>query len=1409
MANLAIYLLGTFQVTHGSTPVTEFASNKVRGLLAYLAVESNRPHPRDALAALLWPESSQDQALGSLRNALANLRRVIGDREANPPYLLITREMVKFNHACDYHLDAEDILRLETGFQPPTFPCQSDDIERRIAALDGYHGPFLAGFSIPDSAAFEEWASLWRERLGRMALEGLRWLADQYEACGEYVRALEYAQRQVALDPWLEEGHRQVMRILALSGQRGAALAQYEICRQALAVGLGVEPSEETRRLYEAVLAGELENLHPGQVLPAPGISPYRGLCFFDESDADLFFGREVLVARLVERVREMARSVAGDPPVLAVVGASGSGKSSLVRAGVVPALRMAGWVVRVITPTAYPLQMLEPHGDWNLLVIDQFEELFSLCREESQREAFLDRVFELSLPLILLLRADFYGHCAAYPRLRAAFSARQEYIGAMEFAGLRRAIEEPARRGGWELEPGLVDLLLRDVGASGDHMPEPGALPLLSHALLETWKRRRGRTMTLKGYTEAGGVRGAIARTADIVFGRLEAAQQAQVRRIFLRLTELGENTQDTRRRVSLSELITRPSESGETRELLMILADARLVTLTQEGAEVAHEALIREWPTLRDWLSEDREGLRLHRHLTVQALAWEKGNRDPGDLYRGIRLSQATEWIQQTDHARELNDLEIEFLNSSQEQAERENAEREENARRELEAARRLSEKEQERALVAQTSFARELASQAELKLSSDPELSLLLALRAVSEAQLAGGPIPWEVQQALHDAVANFRLLYTFSDLDQTPWGLAYSPDGKIIAYYTSPYYKVLARDALTGQLLHEFPDHSGFGGLAFSPDGKFLATGTEDNTVIFWHAGTWQPVLTLTDPVKAPCGLAFSPAGDFLAVANGIDMNATIWDLRSWFSAGYPPGATLNEPILALGHYGGIEGFKGITFSPDGKWVATVFQNNAILWDAASGKELRTFTGHTAIVFDLDFNPDGTRLVTAGYDSCARIWDTITGAELLSLRGHDGVLTAAKFSPDGSRAATSADDGKAILWDPGDGRKLFELPGRGQVHDIAFSPDGSRLVTTHEDRYGRVWDVTPAGRGELRVTPNQVIISAVQSSLDRSCFASVTDGVVHIIHAAILQERLALQLLKPVSSESDAIYDLAFSADNEMLAVAQGENGVTLWDLACGRFLCRLPFPVSARAVAFSPTGRRLAVSGLYKHVKIWDLSDIKTCRELGMIEVPITGKNIVVDVLAFSPDGTRLAASGSGVLERDIGPVFIWEVSDRIEETRPARICGGDMRQTTSLAFSPDGRTLASCGSEGLAKLWDVTSGRQIGQLAGHNAFVMKINYSPDGKYLGTASFDRTARIWDATDGKELLSYRLPDVALGAFFTPDGQRVIVVPETGGYHLNAFLEIDELVEVARQRVTRDWNPEERRRYLREEI
>ena len=444
--------------------------------------------------------------------------------------------------------------------------------------------------------------------------------------------------------------------------------------------------------LVSAQEVKELESLPPD-----PGDPPYLGLQYFNEEDADRFFGRELLTARLVNRLKSTR--------FLAVIGDSGSGKSSLVRAGVVPALKRGvrlgddslpptdspKWEYRLFTPSAHPVdalaaaltydaaspasltamvaslqedphslsliirQMLARRGSPRLfLVIDQFEEAFSQCHQEGERRAFFEALLSVCDPaddqpvsVLILMRADFYARLAQYDRLRDLVASQQEFIGAMTRNELFDAIVKPAALGNWKIQEGLVEVMLDDIGN------EPGALPLLSHALLETWNRRRQRTMTLSGYTEAGGVRGAIARTAEAVFQqRLTAEQRPIARMIFLRLTELNEDAQDTRRRASFSELITRAIDPLTIDAVLSILVEARLVTtgVVEPGdvktVEVAHEALIREWPTLRQWLEEDREGLLLHRQLTDAAADWLRLQRDPGALFRGKRLQQVSDW-------------------------------------------------------------------------------------------------------------------------------------------------------------------------------------------------------------------------------------------------------------------------------------------------------------------------------------------------------------------------------------------------------------------------------------------------------------------------------------------------------------------------------------------------------------------------------------------------------------------------------------------------------------------------------------------------------------------------------------------------------------------------------------------
>jgi tetratricopeptide (TPR) repeat protein len=466
----------------------------------------------------------------------------------------------------------------------------------------------------------------------------------------------------------------------------------------------------------KSTIVGQAEVKDIEDLPPEAGESPFLGLQYFDEADADRFFGRELLTARIASRLYQTH--------FLTIIGASGSGKSSLVRAGVIPALRRgerladgslpptaaSRWDIHILTPTAHPLEalavtllresdslsaindlraeLIENTGALGLaarkslvrssnshflLVIDQFEEVFTLCRHADEREAFLANLLEAVNPerqapvtILIVLRADFYAQLSQNDRLREMVSQNQEFIGAMSRDELFRAIVQPAALGKWKVQEGLVEVMLREAG------DEPGALPLLSHALLETWKRRRGRTLTLSGYSEAGGVRGAIAQTAEAIFQqRLTPEQRPIARMIFVRLADLGENAQDTRRRAAFSELITVASDEKIIQAVLNILIDARLVTTgtlppgDEQVVEVAHEALIREWPTLRAWLDENREDLILHRQLTADVNDWIKLERDTGALYRGARLRQMKAWGE--SYTGGLSLTEQEFLQAS----------------------------------------------------------------------------------------------------------------------------------------------------------------------------------------------------------------------------------------------------------------------------------------------------------------------------------------------------------------------------------------------------------------------------------------------------------------------------------------------------------------------------------------------------------------------------------------------------------------------------------------------------------------------------------------------------------------------------------------------------------------------
>jgi energy-coupling factor transporter ATP-binding protein EcfA2 len=435
--------------------------------------------------------------------------------------------------------------------------------------------------------------------------------------------------------------------------------------------------------------------------------SPFKGLFPFEEQDADIFFGRESLVTKLASELNlQPGRTTDQRTTFLALVGASGSGKSSLARAGLLPVIRKeSGWPIHVITPTSRPLEtmaisltrdsqsvtatetLIDDLGTSSralhlyarkllsdspspasrnesrlLLLVDQFEELFTLCRDEPERRAFVDNLvhavqpdIEGAVSVVITLRADFYGHCLDYGSLHHLLENQQRIVGG-----------------------------------------EPGGLPLLSHALLETWKRREGHQLTLAGYTSAGGVMGAIARTAESTYQRLSPEQQAIAGRIFLRLTDLGEEMQYTRRRAKFGELISDSASEPQVMNVIHILSQARLITTARESLEVAHEALIRRWPRLVQWLEDDRDDLRLHRRLADAVDTWLSLNKDPATLYRGRLLTDAQDWAER--HQDDLNIQEREFLENSQVAVDAETKAREAALERELRMREDLLERERE---------------------------------------------------------------------------------------------------------------------------------------------------------------------------------------------------------------------------------------------------------------------------------------------------------------------------------------------------------------------------------------------------------------------------------------------------------------------------------------------------------------------------------------------------------------------------------------------------------------------------------------------------------------------------------------------------------------------------------------
>ncbi|MEU4533973.1 caspase family protein [Streptosporangium sp. NPDC023825] len=1137
--------------------------------------------------------------------------------------------------------------------------------------------------------------------------------------------------------------------------------------------------------------------------------SPYQGLRAYRAEDTAFFFGREALTHTLADRVISER-----DAP-LVVTGPSGSGKSSVLQAGLIAALGPERCLL--LTPGADPLDGLlqsvtDPAGDNRpgpdltggttagreqrpaappdpdrlgdalpedtVLLVDQFEEVFTLCEDESRRASFIRALVAISrrVPVVIGVRADFFGHCTAYPELVDGLE-HAVVVPPLTRDQLRDVIEEPARLAGLTLDEGLVEQLLDDLGDSTDSTP----LPLLSHALLATWQRRENGVLTLAAYRATGGITQALARTADETLNSLrspgplttvprspqssgiapshsakrlpsgpeppDSSARHAARRMFLRLVRLGEATDDTRRTVPLLELLPAADdpEHDQARVVLDAFTRARLITVDQDRAHIVHEALIRAWPQLRAWIDADRADLLVGQQLSEDAARWDRQRRDPGYLYTGARLEAIDRtrerWRSGPTSHPFLNEVVADFLTSSDAAAKRVRQRRRVTlvtlialliaslggAGAAVLAANDARTQQHLAEARSQEATSREQALQSEYIAAADPVRSAALAANAW---RIARTP---EARYSVLDILAGAgRGVITVGE--GSAWAVAHSPDGKTLAVSetdgTIRLWDVATHHPIGAPLTgHQEVVPS----VAFSPDGRTLASAGLDGTVRLWDVATHRSIgVPLTGHSAFVWTVAFSPDGNTLASA-GTDKTIRLWDISAHRQLGAP----------LTGHQGAV---YAIAYSPDGRTLASAGDDKTLrLWDVATHRPSATpLTGHTDAIGGVAFSPDGRTLATTAADKAVRLWDVATRRPLgAPLTGHTDAIGSAfnpvngvLFSPDGRTLATAGNDGTVRLWDVSTHRQLgAPLTGhKNTVIGLAYSPDGRTLVSAGFEGTVRLWDVTAHRQlGGPFDTAAEFAWTVAFSPDGRTLAGAGSDGIVHIWDVASHQ-----RLGDPLTGHKEHVLRLAFSPDGRTLASAGNDGTVRLWDIATHREVAILTgHRDRARTVAFSPDGRTLASAGDEGTVHLWDVA---TRRPLG---APLTGHGGLVIEVAFTRDGRGLASAGSD------GSVRLWDTAGHSGvAVLPPRREG----PVSALALSADARTLAIADpDESVVRLWDLSTGQERGNpFAGHrdtrNQAVDPINsvaFGPDGRSLATGGADGTIRLWDTTTHRQL------------------------------------------------------------------
>ena len=1265
----------------------------------------------------------------------------------------------------------------------------------------------------------------------------------------------------------------------------------------------------EFRQSVSGVIAQPV-SISEEEVIVGDVANPYKGLRAFSESDSDDFFGRETLIQQLLARLSE-----GGDlSRFLAVIGPSGSGKSSAVKAGLLPALRRGGllgsenWFYVDLMPGPNPFEELEAallrvavnppsslldqlkEGNRGLiravnrilpkddsvelvLVIDQFEELFTLVSNEEERAQFLSNIITAILDersrvrVVITLRADFVDRPLRYMDFGELMQRRNELVLPLTPEELERAILGPAKRVGLKIEPSLMSAILRDLG------DQPGALPLLQYALTELFEHRIVNTLTKAAYDEIGGVSVALGRRAEEVYASLNESEQSTARQLFLRLVTIGEGVEDTRRRVLLSELESivnksqvsnspvsnSPVSNSPVSSTLGPFTKSRLLTFDNDPitrgptVEVAHEAVLREWTRLREWLNESRADLRLQRQLANAAHEWEHAERDESFLLTGAHLAQFDGWSQTTGLA--LTQHERDFLNASMDLSVKEKAAQVEQQAREARLKQRVQRvlqvlvgvflvaaiisgglafwaNSQRQNALRQSAVL--LAGQAETELANGyHDRAVLLALAA-----LENYPYTPQAEHALGQAVSYSRALQQYNEHQSAVTSVAWSPDGKLMASSSSSENKVHIWDPATGNTIMVIDMPKGITGnkldmalhVQWTKDGKHLLTitgdrytlGSQDYDVLLWDVVSGNLISSVEIPNQA------EPESGELGVT----------------FVNYPTGAAAKIAPLS-GQLASIGG-----------------DNTALIWDADWKKIELVLSGHTKSVNSVDWSPDETKLVTTSLDGTARIWDGQTGVELFVLEGHEERVNIALFAPDGTQLATAGEDGTIRIWNPQSGEMVHTIEtNSGSIETFAWSTNGKRLVTGHADGSIRIWNVE-SGKFMETVRGHQGIISDLKwSPVDDRVVSADGSGSVRIWNMAY---STAWRLYPPqAEKEVDwSIQGASWSNDGRYLAMAGGdpfgstdppsfsiwdvnENKLTMENLGDklnfmgleaqyspdNKLILYLGFPVFPdfsglatayvfdtqsgeiiqtftpgddnliRSAAWSPDGSQVATGLFNNQIIIWDY---KTGKQIAKL-VHSNNESMFINYVEWSPDGSKIAGA-SDESSAGVWDAHTWKSLYTVQHQPPTFV--------SVAAWSPDGArllTVAGNDEQGAkdhtARIWDGTTGEELLTFANHTRTIFFGDWSPNGKRIVTTGSDGTVRIWDSLSGDELLMLSLPmGYGVLPWWSPDGKHLAIVGhETLVSVWNVWQSKEELIAYAKECcVMRELTPEERQQF-----